>query len=169
MGLAAHGCDAGKMLSWCAFPFTNMELLSPEAWSLRLMGLVAGQYRYFQDLLQLESNIPCTPPCSWPRGPSPLSVEAFARCLSSHLDRGFVNYFLWGLSVGFRIGYSHQSHKLRSRDRNHPSCLANCAVVLTHIATLSWLSGGSNPTTVSWHGPYQSDGVGTQGSQQWYM
>ena len=106
---------------------------SPEEWSLPLMGLVAGSYRYLADLLYLESCTAGTTPYSWPRGPSPLSVEAFARYLRSYPDKQFVSYILQGLSSGFRIGFSHSSHRLRTRGRNHPSSLANATVVSDQI------------------------------------
>ena len=99
------------------------------------MGIISGRYRYLQDLLQLEAMTHHTPLCSWMRGPTPLSLEAFARHLGSHPDRGFASYIIRGLSAGFRIGYSHRSHKLKSRGRNHPSSLANHAAVSTHITT----------------------------------
>ena len=102
---------------------------SPEEWSLPLMGLVAGRYRYLADLLYLESCTAAIMPYSWPRGPSPLSVEVFARHLRSYPDKQFVSYILRGLSSGFRIGFSHSSHRLRTRGRNHPSSLANATVV----------------------------------------
>ena len=107
------------------FPFSEVDPVSPEGWSLPLMGIIAGRYHYLQDLLQLESIIRCSPPYSWPRYPSLLCVEAFARYPSSHPHKNFAEYILGGLSMGFRIGYSYQSNKLRSRGCNHPSCLAN--------------------------------------------
>ena len=70
------------------------------------MRIVAGKYRYTQDLLQLSRGIPSTPPYSWPRAPSSLSVQSFWQCLQSRLDRQFAEYVTNSLTNGFRIGYS---------------------------------------------------------------
>ena len=106
---------------------------SPAEWSLPLMGLVKGRYRYLPDLLQLDSCTPLSPPYAWPRSPSPLLVESFARHLESYPDRQFVSYVLHGLSYGFHVGFSYQAHHLKCRGRNHPSSIANAPIVSDHI------------------------------------
>ena len=110
-----------------------MDTLSPKGWTLPLMGLVAGRYRYLPDLLYLDSCVPEPRPYVWPQGPSPLVVEAFAFHLRTHPDRQYVKYILQGLLVGFRIGFSHSAHKLRQRGHNHPSSLANMDVVSDQV------------------------------------
>ena len=65
---------------------TGVDTLSPEGWSLPLMGLVAGRYRYLSDLLYLDICVPVTRPYAWPRGLSPLVVEAFVLLLKAHPD-----------------------------------------------------------------------------------
>ena len=97
------------------------------------MGLVAGWYHYLSDLLYLDSCVPVTRLYAWPRGPSPLVVEAFALHLKAHPDRQFVKYIPQGLAVGFRIGFSHSSHRLRPKGRNHPSTFANVNIVSDHV------------------------------------
>ena len=110
-----------------------MDKLSPEGWSLPLMGLVAGRYRYLSDLLYMDGCVPETRPYAWPRGPSPLVVEAFALHLRAHPDRQYVKYILQGSSVVFRIGFPHSSHRLQQRGHNHPSSLANVDVVSDQV------------------------------------
>ena len=129
------------------------------------MGIIAGRYRYLQELLQLDSNIVCDPPYSWPRGPSSLCVEVFEGYLKSHPDRNFANYILRGLSTGFRVGHSYtRLRKLRSRGCNHPSCLANQGVVAAHFGrSFGWSSGWTNPADVSQQGPHKSNGVSNDG------
>ena len=106
----------------------------PGNWSRQLMGITAGRYRYLQDLLHLESSSCGSIPHLWSRGPTPLSVQAFARHLQSHPDQQFSAFILRGLSYGFRVGYSSSRGALRSRGVNHPSSLANQAVVGSYIA-----------------------------------
>ena len=97
------------------------------------MGISFGRYYYLPELLQLEEALPQMYHPSWPRGPTPLRPLAFARCLVSHPDRQFADFIIRGLSAGFRIGYTNPG-RLRSRSRNHPSCMANPIVVDQHIA-----------------------------------
>ena len=106
-----------------------------ETWSLPLMGMATGHYRYLADLQYLDSCVTATKPFSWPRGPSPVVVEAFELHLRSHPDRQFVQYILQRLVSGFRIGFSYDSHRLKQRGRNHPSSLSNAKVVLDYINT----------------------------------
>ena len=141
-------------------PPTDIDPFSPEGWSLPLMGIVDGKYRYTQDLLQLSRGIPSTPPYSWPRAPSPLSVQSFRQCLQSHPDRQFAEYVTNGLTNGFRIGYSFQSHKLRTRGRNHPSCMANQVVVSSHITTELAAGRLVGPIPVCFHGMVQTSPMG---------
>ena len=98
------------------------------------MGVVKGSYRYLPELLHLEAMTPVIPPLSWPRCPTPLRQEVFTHYLRSHPDCGFASYVTRGLQEGFRIGYARQGNRLRSVTRNHPSSLANGAVIDSHIA-----------------------------------
>ena len=43
----------------------------------------------------------------------------------SHPDPAFAHFIVRGLQDGFHIGFAHQSQRLRSKGRNHPSSLAN--------------------------------------------
>lgn len=99
------------------------------------MGVREGQYRYLQDLLQLEAATHQRSHVSWPRGPTPLSAPAFARHLATHPDQNFAAYIMRGISLGFRVGYSGDAMQLRSHGRNHPSSLANPAVVSDNISS----------------------------------
>ena len=114
-------------------PTTDDRGMSPEVRSGHLMGIVAGHYRYLDDLLQLEATSALSPSCSWPRGPTPLSVEAFAHHLRSHPDQQFASFILRRVSFRFRVGYSPGRRALWSQRCNHPSSLANQAVVASHI------------------------------------
>ena len=98
------------------------------------MGITAGHYRYLRDLLELEFSSCRSMPQLWSRGPTPLSVQAFARYLQSHPDQQFTAFILRGLSYGFRVGYSSSNGTLRSRGVNHPSSLANQVVVGSYIS-----------------------------------
>ena len=109
-----------------------------ETWSLPLMGMATEHYRYLADLQYLDSCVPATKPFSWPRGPSPVVVEAFELYLRSHPDRQLMQYILQGLTSGFRIGFSHDSHRLKQRgiEITLPlSSLSNAQVVLDYINT----------------------------------
>ena len=114
-------------------PTTDDRGMSPEVWSGHLMGIVARHYRYLDDLLQLEATSALSPSCSWPRGPTPLSVEAFAHHLRSHPDQQFAAFILRRVSFRFWVGYSPGRRALWSQRCNHPSSLANQAVVASHI------------------------------------
>ena len=50
-----------KVIHLMFFPYSEVDPESPEGWSLPLMGIIAGQYRYLQELLQLDSNVVCNP------------------------------------------------------------------------------------------------------------
>ena len=99
------------------------------------MNIVAGRYRYMQDLLLLGANQAPTPPLFWPRCPTPINVDLLISYLSSHPDQTFASYIYTGLSNGFHIGFDRSSTRLQSASRNHPSSLANPSVVENHIAT----------------------------------
>ena len=100
------------------------------------MGITpAGHYRYTLELLQLQALHPLSPPLAWPRCTTSLDPESFRRALSSHPDPTFAGLIYDGLCQGFRIGFNYQNaDTLRSRGNNHPSALANSAVVSSHIA-----------------------------------
>ena len=133
----AGGCVLGTMGGINNYLVLSIDIhpLSPEGWSWPLMGIVSGRYRYLQDLLQLEATAPVIPSCMWHRGPTPIAIESLAHHLRSHTDADFAGYVLRGLTADFRVGYAYSTHRLRSRNRNHPSSLANQAVVSRHIAT----------------------------------
>ena len=119
-----------------SFPALDLGGLPLEAWALPLMGIVAGSghYRYQADLLQLEAATLTTALALWPRGPTPLRYQALQEALRSHPDPEFTSFILRGLRDGFRIGFAHQSQRLRATDRNHPSSLANPTSVNAFIA-----------------------------------
>lgn len=99
--------------------------------------IFGGSYRYTGDLLRLESCLPqsTSSPSSWVRGPSPVDVEQLVSFLSCHPDRVFSAFILRGMTQGFRIGFDRSRCQLRSVSMNHPSSLANAAVVDSYIAT----------------------------------
>ena len=99
------------------------------------MNIVAGRYRYMQDLLQLAANQAPIPSLFWPRCPTPINVDLLILYLLSHPNQTFASYICTGLSNGFHIGFDRSSTRLQSASRNHPSSLANPSVVENHIAT----------------------------------
>ena len=82
------------------------------------MNIIAGHYTYLQDLLQLELHKPVSSTLSWPRCP----------------DQTFAAFICASLYNGFHVGFDCLSIHLRSASYNHPSSVANPAVVKTHIA-----------------------------------
>ena len=114
----------------CFFLFVSQVL---QQWSH--MNIVAGRYRYKQDLLLLAAHEAPIPSLFWPRCPTPINVDLLISYLLSHPDQTFASYICTDLSNGFHIGFDHSSTPLQSASRNHPSCLANPSVVENHIAT----------------------------------
>ncbi len=109
--------------------------VSPESWSLPLMGVVDNRYRYSADLQLLES---CTPllsrlPVTWPLCPTPVSTQNLLPFLSQHPDQDFAHYIHNGFAFGFRIGFDRSRTALRANVRNHPSSLENPAVLRGNI------------------------------------
>ena len=97
--------------------------------------LIVGQYRYMQDLLQLQSK----------HSPFPLATEVLTEpppvtrlihnwqgLLNGHQDREFREYILSGLRGGFRIGFSWLQ-PLSSAKRNIPSAYAHPEAVDEYI------------------------------------
>ena len=109
--------------------------LTPECWTLPLMGINGGRYCYLNELRCLELSRPTSSQLTWPRCPTPLHVEVMERYLCTHPDPSFAAYITHGLRNGFHIGYSYGSSHLRSHGYNHPSSSANAATVQTHIHT----------------------------------
>ena len=125
-----EGCMSSLPIPFFLLDAAHYSLAS---WSWPQMGISSVRYCYLPELLQLEEALPQSYHPSWPRGPTPLRPLAFARCLVSHPDRQFTDFIVRGLSVAFRIGYTDVG-RLRSRSRNHPSCIANPSIVDLHIA-----------------------------------
>ena len=113
---------------WCAY----LRQLTQ-----RLLGVESGQYVYMAELHGLDhapTPVP-SPSISWPHCPTPIQVNVLAGYLQHHPDHSFVQFILSGLSEGFHVGYrgAEGSTGLRSCFRNHPSALANRAVVSNYI------------------------------------
>lgn len=112
-----------------------LDILTPENWTLALMGIREGRYRYTSDLLALDSMKPIGHPPSWLRHCTPIRLPVFAWELRLHPDQLFCEYIIRGLRDGFRIGYCRIGHSLRRRGRNHPSSLADTNTVTSKIAS----------------------------------
>ena len=125
----------GWQLPLLLFPFPTGLLLTPESWTLPLMGVIAGHYCYQVELLEMEQSRLTSLTLTWPRCPTALCLEALARNLQSHPDHTFAAYVVQGLHEGFHIGYSYQPCRPRSCGHNHPSSLANVATTHDHINT----------------------------------
>ena len=65
---------------------------------------------------------------------TPLIVPAWNQLLLHHQDRRLVQFFLQGVSEGFRIGFSSPLWKLRSARRNMPSALDHPEVVDQYLS-----------------------------------
>ena len=98
------------------------------------MSIITGHYTYLQDLLQLELHKPVSSTLSWPRCPTTIQVEGLRQYLSYHPDQTFAAFICASLYNGFHVGFDCLSIHLRSASHNHPSSVANPAVVKTHIA-----------------------------------
>ena len=61
-------------------------------------------------------------------------LEALNSYLACHPDQNFARYIHSGLLHGFHIGFDRTRTNLRATGRNHPSSLANPAVITSHIA-----------------------------------
>ena len=84
------------------------------------------------DLCGLEACYPKALPPMWLRAPSPVNATYLANYLADHPDREFATYICQGLWNGFHIGFA-RSIVLHSSTKNHPSSLANAAIVDEHI------------------------------------
>ena len=65
----------------------------------------------------------------WPTYQSPVNLQEIAPYLASHPDQDLASYVRTGLMSGFRVGYTRPREQLRSRNKNHPSALANEKVI----------------------------------------
>ena len=101
----------------------------------RAGNIVAGLYQYMPDLLALESHGPSTNVPRWPRVHTPVQIGALSLALAYHPDQTFASYILKGFTEGFHIGFNRRQVRLRSSLHNHPSALANSAIVDSHILT----------------------------------
>ena len=82
---------------------------------------------------------------------TPLSVSGWSLLLLGHPDRCLVQFFLGGISHGFRIGFIPQEKSLRSVHKNMGSALEHPAVVCEYLATevsLGRVIGPLPPTAV---------------------
>lgn len=61
---------------------------------------------------------------------TPLKVQTWAALLAEHPDREFVKYILNGITLGFRIGFSHSpGYELCSAKRNMQSSMDHSKVI----------------------------------------
>ena len=110
--------------------------------------IMDGQYRYLQDLLDLDACHDPSPVAVWPRCPSPVCVSNWREFLATHPDQAFASYIFTGLSLGFRIGFKREVVRLRSTWRNHPSAMESPSVVSDRIRSelaLGRLAGPVSP------------------------
>ena len=88
-----------------------------------------GKYQYTSDLAQLSATSSPSPIQHWPRYRSPIRLDELAPFLARHPDQTFATFIHGGLSAGFRIGFTNDRANLTALGRNHPSALANEAVI----------------------------------------
>ena len=86
-------------------------------------GLAAdqGQYTYTAQLLELDSCRPEIPAGLSPaleHIQTPARLDIWKQELAGHPDQRFAEFILKGLSSGFRIGFQHQSSRLRQAGSN---------------------------------------------------
>eukprot|EP00731_Ephydatia_muelleri_P029970 Em0021g493a len=88
---------------------------------------------YTAELVALQScmSAPMLLIGSFEGGRTPLKPMAWEMALAGHPDRRFVSYICTGLKEGFRIGFNHHSHPLKSAAANmfsaqqHPEIIQN--------------------------------------------
>ena len=119
-----------------------------------------GCYRYIGDLLCLDSYIPVEQQIQWPRGPTPMQLDNLSPYLSCHPDQSFASYIRRGFVEGFRIGFDRSAVSLHSDHRNHPSSLANPAVVEAHIQNEIQLGRLVGPIPAAMVSQVQSSPIG---------
>lgn len=86
--------------------------------------------------MALESCINPTPPAlpeSLVAVTTPLNLSAWAQHLAAHPDYHFTQYILNGIAHGFRIGFSHASHKCTPALTNHPSANEHPQVITDRL------------------------------------
>ena len=66
---------------------------------------------------------------------TPLVIHRWQEALVKHPHQSLVNFFLMGLSQGFRIGYNHSSKEQKSAHRNLTGALQHPQVVNEYLAT----------------------------------
>ena len=76
--------------------------------------LVINQYKYMEDLRQLESFTGKTLAAAQHPCHSPLRLPAWRTALAAHPDQAFRTYVLQGLEYGFRIGFNRGACTLKS-------------------------------------------------------
>ena len=101
---------------------------SIQANTLACANIVRDRYCYTGDLLQLAATTAPPLGLGWPVYHTPIQLERLTPFLDSHPDRAYAAYIWDSLAHGFRIGFDHCS-PLHSQNVNHPSALANPAVV----------------------------------------
>ena len=129
-----------------------LDAPSSKEWSLPLMGVVGGHYRYTADLLSLDSCVHSQPklPATWPLCPSPVILPRLQSFLMRHPDQAFAQYVYRGFTSGFRIGYDRDRAPLRPSQGNHPSSFANPAVLRSNINSETSLGRVVGPLPPAW-------------------
>ena len=64
---------------------------------------------------------------------SPLIIENWKRLLSDHPNRPLVDFFVDGITNGFRIGFEQQLEPLQSAKRNLSSALQHTDTVESYV------------------------------------
>ena len=96
-----------------------------------------AEYPYLEDLLRLECGRKAPPgkvPTELTPYPSPLRWRDWGECLAGHPDRRFAEYIVNGVRVGFRVGYSYETHSCKKTSSNMRSALDHPEVVRDYIA-----------------------------------
>ena len=81
------------------------------------------QYKYSQQLLELDKCRPAEATCSMlpdklQHIESPIRLSIWRQSLATHPDQHFVQYILKGLENGFRIGFQYQQAQLKQCSSN---------------------------------------------------
>ena len=132
----------------------------PAEWSLPLMGIHGGRYRYVQDLLALEACTGTYPSPLWPVCPTPVRLDNFCPSLHQHPDQEFARYIHQGFTRGFRIGFNRAMVQLRSSSINHPSTRASPGVVESNIQAEVEAGRLVGPLPLSWKQVLQCSPLG---------
>ena len=64
---------------------------------------------------------------------TPMKVAEWSSTLATYPDKRFMNFLLWGIEKGFRIGFTYKSIQLKTRNHNLLSAMDHPQVVQDYL------------------------------------